>query len=61
MSTSMTKAGMNYLQSCQYEEDGEVDLDDHGDVLIGERIDHLAQEHQHTSRKGHLVKKRHLY
>ena len=40
---------------------GEVDLDNHGDVLLGECVDHLAQEHQHASRKGHLVKKGHLY
>ena len=29
-------------------------MDDHGDVLVGEGVDHLAEEHQHASRQGHL-------
>ena len=43
-----------YLQSWEDKHDGKVDLDDHGDILVGEAVDHLAQEHQHASRQGHL-------
>ena len=43
-----------YLQSWEDKHDGKVNLDDHGDVLVGEAVDHLAQEHQHASRQGHL-------
>ena len=43
-----------HSQCGQNQHDGEVDLDDHGDVLVGEAVDHLAEEHQHASREGHL-------
>ena len=43
-----------YLQSWEDKHDGKVDLDDHGDILVGEAVDHLAQEHQHASRQGYL-------
>ena len=44
------------LQGGQDKHHCEVDLDDHGEELVGEHIDQLAQEHQHPSWQGHLVK-----
>ena len=42
----MTKAGKNYLQSCQYEEDGEVDHDHHVQVLLIKDVGEVADEQQ---------------
>ena len=44
------------LQGGEDEHHGEVDLDDHGEELVGKHVDQLAQEHQHPSWQGHLVK-----
>ena len=44
------------LQGGEDKHHGEVDLDDHGEELVCEHVDQLAQEHQHPSWQGHLVK-----
>ena len=46
------------LQGGEDKHHSEVDLDDHGEELVGEHVDQLAQEHQHPSWQGHLVKLR---
>ena len=44
------------LQGGEDQHHCEVDLDHHGEELVGEHVDQLAQEHQHPSWQGHLVK-----
>ena len=42
-----------HLQSCQNQQNSEVDLDDHIEVFISKALGHLADEEQHPCGQEH--------